>query len=248
MPDSVSEIGLCDLRAEQEHVEIFKIVFLLEGFGDLSAHILFGHEVDLEMEFLQSRGCRRSHSREAASANVSQVLERFEEGLEEGSDAIGTREHEPVVAVESEQSLNQGFPVIGRCNLDGRDFKHIGPEVAKLSRDLTRLLASACDHDALTEQRTLLEPIQFVAQRNHIANDGDRRRGESCLLNLIGDGSKSRYQGLLTGCRSPTHHRHGGGCGLAFSDEALGERANAFDAHEDHFGSRDRSEPLQIQS
>lgn len=61
------DVGIGDLGAEQEHLHVLDVLVVLERGGDSAADVALGHEVHLEVEFLELGGGGRSHGGEAGA-------------------------------------------------------------------------------------------------------------------------------------------------------------------------------------
>src|SRR5436190_15732647 len=126
------------------------------------------------MQFFELFGRGGSNGRDAGAANVTHIMELAKEIFKQGGDAVWTGEHEPIVCVEFQQSVDHILTARGVLDLYSRDFEHLGTQLLQLPCKLACLFATSCNDDTLAKQWAPLKPIQFGPQLHHLADDGDR--------------------------------------------------------------------------
>ena len=78
------------------------------------------------MQLLEPGCGSRSDRGDAHAADLAQVLKLFEEIFKERGDAVGTREHNPVVSVQPSERFHNPFLVFRRNDFDGWNFQNLG--------------------------------------------------------------------------------------------------------------------------
>ncbi len=204
-----------------------------DGLGD----VLGGLEIDLEMEVADAGGGGGADGGDAGAADVAGVVVELEEEAEEGVDAIGAGENDPIVAVGILDELAELEEVGGLLDADGGDLPDIGAEGAKAGGKRAGLFAGAGDDDALAEEGAGFEPVEGVAQLDDLAEDGDGRGGEAGFGDEGGDGIEPAPEGLLAAGGGPADEGDGEGGVGAVGEQGLGDGGDALDAHEHDLGA-----------
>ena len=141
------------------------------------------------------------------------VTPKEAESVKKGVDSGGRGETDPVVTAQTNQSIVQGgIAVRRRHDVDQGKLYRLRAARPQQGGELGRLLAGAGDDDALAGQRPHVVPAQRLAQRHHIAHNGDGGRLKLRLPDLLHDVPQRPRQRLLPPRpRPPAHQGHGGG-------------------------------------
>lgn len=98
-------------------------------------------------------------------------------------------------------------------------------------------MAGAGDDDALPKQRPVFKPVDRIALRDDIADDGHGWCLEPSGADFFSHGAEGADEGLLTAMRRPADKRHGGGGCCAVLDQLAGDFVDALHAHEKDLGA-----------
>lgn len=235
--ESPGQVGVGFFGAEEADFGVFNAVVLGEGLGDFATNGFGRGEVDLQMKFTELGGGGGADGGHFGAPDVAQVVELAEEEIKKGGDAVDAGKDEPVVGVEGKEGIDKILFVVGKVTFNGGDFQDFGTERGELVNELGGLGARTGDDDALAEEGQALEPIELVAQRDDVADDGDSGGGDFGLRGELGDGGERAGDGFLAAGGGAMDDGNGGGRGHAVADEGGGPVGEVVRAHEDDFGA-----------
>src|ERR671910_3282367 len=113
----------------------------------------------------------------------SQVLLVVRKALHESLDAVDAREDEPVEGVEVADRRVERPEILGRTDLDGRELEDLRAELLQLRGELPGLGPRPGNHDATSEERAPLVPVEAgFAQGDHLPDYRYGGWGSGCLL------------------------------------------------------------------
>ena len=122
-------------------------------------------------------------------------------------------------------------------HFDGRHFENVRAQFRQPFRKFSGLSGAPRDDDLFAEQRKVFKPVQFPAQLHHVADDGQRRRGDFFLRREFCDRLESAGNGFLFSERAPLNdgdrrfRRH------SVCDERFRPVRQIFRAHQNDFGA-----------
>src|SRR5712692_7309981 len=104
----------------------------------------------MEMKIADTLGRRRPNRRDFRGANLARVGIELIKDLKKRLYAVRTREHDPVVTMRVLHELGELAQIGRRLNSNCRQFKNVGAEIAKLTRECARLFPRPRYHDPLS--------------------------------------------------------------------------------------------------
>ncbi len=210
---------------------------LHERLGKALAGEFLRDQVDPDAVAEQFLGGRLAHRGNLRTGQVPAVQAEQGKPLEEITDRVQAGEQHPLVVAHAVDGLVEQRVVIHRLDMDGRVLEALGPVFLQLHGEFARLFPGSGDHDAAAEQGPFLEPVDGVAQLDHLADDHQRGRLDVCLLDHVADGCQGTDHRMLLRGRGPADHGHRRVRGAAVVDELAGDGRQGLDAHVDDDGA-----------
>ena len=121
---------------------------------------------------------------------------------------------------------------------DRRHFKSVRTEFPQALNKIPSLLAGARHGDAFSKEGLRLKPVEFLSERDNIAEYSHSGSLECGGFGFGCDIPHGAGQGLLTAGCGPANERNWGGCIHAGVDHPLRYDREALDAHEHDFCAR----------